>query len=105
MDSREAVALIDRFVGEARKKYPISETWLYGSFAYGTPTADSDIDVAVFMTPPPEDILATEVDLFKIRRGIDTRLEPIILEHERDRSGFAEMVTTKGIRVYPAAHV
>lgn len=101
MDSSEALALAERFVQEARREYPIAETWLYGSFAYGTPTEDSDIDVAVILDPMPGDVLAAEVDLFRIRRAIDTRLEPIILEPEKDRSGFAEMVTTRGIRIFP----
>lgn len=105
MDSVEAVALAECFVREAKKKYPVSETWLYGSFAYGHPTEESDIDIAVIMDPAPENIIETEIDLYRIRRAIDTRLEPIILEPENDRSGFSEMVTTKGIRIYPASDV
>lgn len=47
---------------------PVTGGWLYGSWARGTPHADSDIDVAVTLDPDPVDVLAA-LRIFPKDRG------------------------------------
>jgi uncharacterized protein len=99
MDTNEALGLVQRFARSAKEELPITAVWLYGSWAYGTPREDSDIDVGVALERRPADLLATEKRLFRIRRGIDTRIEPVLIDTDSDPSGFSEMVVRRGIRV------
>ncbi|MDA8426757.1 MAG: nucleotidyltransferase domain-containing protein [Treponema sp.] len=85
----------------ARSRLPVADVWLYGSYAYGAAGEDSDIDVAVRLERDPDDHLAASKLLFALRREIDIRLEPVLIDPEHDRSGFSEMVAERGIRAYP----
>lgn len=50
--------------------------YLYGSYAKGTYHRDSDIDLAVFLEKDDLDGFEENVQLMKIRRNIDMRIEP-----------------------------
>jgi predicted nucleotidyltransferase len=40
---------IEAFVAEVVRRFPVERVVLFGSYAYGTPTADSDVDLLVVM--------------------------------------------------------
>lgn len=75
---------IDRSIESIAKEYAelvakeldIVGVYLYGSYAKGDFSEDSDIDIAVigndFLGDPVEDILS----LMRIRRKVDNRIEP-----------------------------
>jgi predicted nucleotidyltransferase len=69
---------------------------LYGSYARGTWQENSDIDVAVIFDRLPMDCLETMTLLYKLRRGIDDRIEPILLEKSADSSGFLAEIMKYG---------
>ena len=76
-DTRERVKEIAREYGKlVKEELDVKNIYLYGSYAKGTYTSDSDIDIAVvgdnFIGDPIEDTLM----LMKIRRKIDNRIEP-----------------------------
>ena len=76
-DNRSSVKEIAMEYGKlVMEKVDIKHIYLYGSYAKGTNSPDSDIDIAVvgdgFSGDPVEDTLM----LMKIRRKIDTRIEP-----------------------------
>jgi predicted nucleotidyltransferase len=48
---------------------------LFGSFAKGTQTDESDIDIAIVLSDFPN-TREKQVELMKIRRAIDSRIEP-----------------------------
>lgn len=75
MDKREALAIAEKYISEVRKKYPVSRALLFGSFAKGNFNEDSDIDVAIVMNNVP-DIIEMQIDLMKVRRNVDLRIEP-----------------------------
>lgn len=70
---------------------------LFGSFAYGTPHKDSDIDVALVVKSLDANYLTKSTELFRLVRQIDARIEPIILSPAHDKSGFLESIEKKGI--------
>jgi uncharacterized protein len=102
MDKEQALILARDFGKAISSEFAVAELWLYGSFAYGQPNPESDIDVAVTLESPPEDLFAAEKRLFRIRRSIDTRIEPIIIDPDHDPSGFAAMVRERGVLVMGA---
>jgi predicted nucleotidyltransferase len=68
--------IVKEYANLVMKELKVSEMYLYGSYAKGTFSADSDIDIAVvgenFIGDPVEDMLK----LMRIRRKVDMRIEP-----------------------------
>ena len=60
--------------------------YLYGSYAKGTAGADSDIDLAIFLDRDEIDGFREDVELMRLRWGVDLRIEP----HAFARSDFDE---------------
>lgn len=76
-NTREIIEEIARDFGRlVQEELDVKNIYLYGSYAKGTYSQDSDIDIAVvgddFTGDPIEDTLI----LMKIRRKIDNRIEP-----------------------------
>lgn len=54
----------------------IWRVYLYGSYAKGNYTKDSDIDLAVFLDKDDTDGFEDDVILMKLRRKVDLSIEP-----------------------------
>ncbi len=74
---------------------------LYGSCARGAAGEDSDIDIAVIYDNAGDDYWNKFHELYKLRRGVDSRIEPVLIERENDESGFFEDVLKNGKVIYP----
>jgi len=70
---------------------------LFRSYAKGTAHEDSDLDVAIVVDELKGDFFSTRPLLWKIRRQIDDRIEPIIIEQNHDDSGFLSEIMKNGI--------
>ena len=73
---------------------------LFGSYAKGNWTENSDIDVAIFVNKITDDFLQLSTKLCKLTRNIDYRIEPLLLEENNDKSGFISEINKHGIIVY-----
>ena len=73
---------------------------LYGSYATDTFTESSDIDVAVVVGSIEGDFLEREAELYRLRREVDDRIEPVLIEFGNDKSGFLEQILSNGEIVY-----
>ena len=100
MDKSKAVAAVISFSDAIRATYQPAKVVLYGSYARGGQQASSDIDVAVIVDEITGDFLDAEAGLYRIRRSIDNRIEPVLLEMGEDRSGFLDTVLRTGEVVY-----
>lgn len=60
---------------------------LFGSYARGTQREDSDVDVAIIVDEMQGDYFSTRPLLWRIRREVDDRIEPVLLETKHD-TGF-----------------
>ena len=100
MDKREAIEKVKKFAKLVRNHFPVRLVILYGSYAKGTVRKHSDIDVAIVVDEIDEDFLMSEVKLYKLRREIDERIEPVLLEKNNDGSGFLEEILKTGQVIY-----
>lgn len=75
MDKGEALKIATAYIDSISSKYNIRQAILFGSFAKGTNHDDSDIDIAIIVNNVV-DIIDAQIDLMKLRRKIDLRIEP-----------------------------
>ena len=100
MDKTEALKNITLFIQAVVNEYNPSQIILFGSFARGTQTENSDIDIAVVMDKIEGSFLDKEAGLYKIRRNINANIEPILLESSSDNSGFLKQILSYGEILY-----
>ena len=72
---------------------------LFGSYAKGTNREDSDIDVAIIVDRVEGDYFSVNPLLWKLRRQIDDRIEPILVERDFDDADFFGEIQKHGIRI------
>ncbi|MFA5879438.1 MAG: nucleotidyltransferase domain-containing protein [Candidatus Margulisiibacteriota bacterium] len=100
MDQKQVIKLLNLFTDRVIKLYPVEKVILFGSYAKGYSSENSDIDVAVFVDQLDEDFLTAESKLFKLRRELNSRIEPVLLTPGPDYSGFKEDILKSGKMIY-----
>ena len=75
MDKSEAIKIANRFANAVISNYECIEVILFGSYIRGTNHEESDIDVAVILKGY-ENPLDMQLELMRLRRKIDSRIEP-----------------------------
>ena len=93
---------IMKYIKEVAKKYEIDAIILFGSYAKGNNTEDSDIDIAIITDDIKNDIFDEEINLMGLRKGIDYRLEPHIIkieDYKNAETPFIQEVIDTGIKV------
>lgn len=102
MDRAKAIENARKYALEISKYIKVEKIVLFGSYAKGTSTEFSDIDVAVIVNELPDDYLGVSTKLNKLTRNIDYRIEPVILDKNDDRSGFLSSILLSGMVLYEA---
>ena len=102
MDKEKVIERVKQYGDLVRQNFRVKKIILYGSYAKGYAGENSDIDVAIVLSSIDEDFLISESKLFRLRRNIDARIEPILLEEENDKSGFLEEILKTGEIIYTA---
>ena len=102
MDRDTAINIANKYATVVVNELNPSAIFLYGSYANGNANAESDIDVAVIFDGFYGDWLKTSSQLWKLRRGISTYIEPILLDRTKDPSGFVEEIYKTGRILYSA---
>lgn len=103
MDKKKAVKIAELYANLVCRNFSVKKIILFGSTISGKPRKHSDIDIAVVLRKPPSDILESEAKLFKLRRSIDIRIEPILIDENSDISGFYEQILKTGKIIYASA--
>jgi uncharacterized protein len=87
MDKRKAPEIAVKYINFLRKEKPkIKRAFLFGSYARGMQNDDSDMDLAIVFDNI-DDTFDLQVELMKLRRRFDTRIEPhVFLESEFNNS-------------------
>ena len=75
MDKTNALDIVQKYAELLRSKFIFQKMILFGSYVRGNSRKDSDIDVAIVFSDY-ENRLDRQVELMKLTRQIDTRIEP-----------------------------
>ena len=81
--AEEILTILDHTKPELERRFGVRRIGLYGSYAYGTQTGNSDIDLIVELKEPKfdalaglyiymEQVLEREVDIRRLSKKIDT---------------------------------
>jgi len=99
MDKTEVIKKLKKYKKLLSKNMLFDKMVLFGSYATGNNREDSDIDVAVIVDKIEGDYFSTRPLLWKLRREIDDRIEPVILDKNHDESGFLKEILKNGIQI------
>ena len=91
MDQEAVLSIAKEYAAAVRKVMGATSIFLYGSYAKGTATKDSDIDIAVVVNQIPGDYLDA--------RSVSQEIEPVLLTPDDQKSGFLQVVQNTGIAV------
>lgn len=100
MDKRELVEKLKKYASLVAQNINVKKILLYGSYARGDFNQKSDIDIAIIVDSIEEDFLETETTLYRLRRDVDDRIEPVLLEENNDKSGFLDEIKKYGQIIY-----
>ena len=75
MDKTDALKVAQLYACAIKENYSYVKVILFGSFAKGNFTDDSDIDIAVVFNDY-NNLMDIQLDLMRLRRKIDSRIEP-----------------------------
>ena len=97
MDKTEVINKLERYKKLLSQHMSFTALILYGSYARGNATEDSDVDVAIVVDKLSGDYFSTRPLLWKIRREVDDKIEPVLIEKDHDESGFLSEIMETGI--------
>jgi predicted nucleotidyltransferase len=96
MDKSEVIRIVTKYKLLVSKHFDVESMILFGSYAKGNQKDDSDIDVAIVVNSITQDFFSYAPLLWKLRREIDDRIEPILIEKNKDESGFLKEILKTG---------
>lgn len=99
MDKREAIKKVTQYKMLLENHFDLESVDLFGSYAKDTNREDSDIDVAIVVKNISGDFFAVNPLLWKLRRQVDDRIEPILIDKNNDKSGFLDEIKRNGIEI------
>ncbi len=91
--------MVKRYKLLLKDYFNLEAVYLFGSYARDTYDENSDIDVAIVVSDITDDFFSVDPLLWKLRRQIDDRIEPILIDSNNDRSGFLEEIKRSGIEI------
>lgn len=101
MDQKRAIKLAKEYIEALRGEVEFSRVYLFGSFSKCDFNDESDVDIAIVM-PDFENLLDMQLHLMRIRRNIDSRIEPHPIRDNdfNEINPFAYEIIKSGIRIF-----
>jgi predicted nucleotidyltransferase len=99
MDKTEVIELVRIYKKLLKKHFGPVDVYLFGSYANNSFKNDSDIDVAVVFENIEGDFFDINPVLWRLRRQVDDRIEPVLIEKDHDESGFLEEIMKTGVAI------
>jgi predicted nucleotidyltransferase len=97
VDKEEVINKLINYKQLLSMHFDIDKVVLFGSYVKGNYREDSDIDVAVVVNSIHQDFFTYAPLLWKLRKGIDSRIEPILIDKHHDESGFLTEILKTGV--------
>ena len=102
IEDTEIMDIVNQYVVKVCENYKVETIILFGSYAKGTNHQDSDIDIAIITDDFENSIFDEELNLTKLRRNIDLRIEPHLFrveEFNNIETPLIQEIVDTGIRV------
>lgn len=99
MDKNEVIDKVKAYKKLLMNYFEMDKVYLFGSYAKNTSREDSDIDVAIVVDQLEGDYFAINPVLWKLRRQIDDRIEPVLIEKKFDDGNFLDEIQRNGIEI------
>ncbi|MCK4823135.1 nucleotidyltransferase domain-containing protein [bacterium] len=99
MDKNEAIEKIRQYRLLLKEHFDLEKVYLFGSYVSEKQHEDSDLDVAIIVNRLEGDYFTVTPLIWKLRRQIDDRIEPILIEKGNDPTGFLEEIQKNGIEI------
>jgi uncharacterized protein len=101
MVNQRVIDTVKQYILIIPKNLGVKKAYLFGSFAKGKEKEESDIDVALVLTNMP-DFFSTQMQLMKVRRQIDLRIEPHPIQEQdfNSQNPFAFEIEQTGIEIH-----
>ena len=100
---KEIMDIVERYIKVILENYKVKAIILFGSYAKGTNQKDSDIDIAIITDDIKcKDVFEEQLNLKKLRRDIDYRIEPHLIEvedYDNIATPFVQEVIETGIKI------
>ncbi len=100
---KEVMDIVNKYVKVVLAHYKVKSIILFGSYAKGTNHEDSDIDIAIITDDLKcKDVFDEQLNLKKLRRDIDYRIEPHLIkvaDYDNVETPFVAEVINTGIKV------
>lgn len=98
MDKSQALTLARQYKALVSENLPVKAVYLYGSYAKGNQTEESDIDIAVVVDKLSDNYFDDTPLLWRLRRKISLLIEPVLLTAEPDNPLYYDILKT-GVQV------
>jgi predicted nucleotidyltransferase len=105
MDKKQAIEIAKKYSKLVSEQFKPKKIFLYGSYAGDNWHKDSDIDIAIVVDTIDGDYLEMASALYRLRRDVDDRIEPVLLEEKEDPSGFLKEILKHGEVIYTGTAV
>lgn len=102
LDKGTVVKTVEQYAQAVTREFKPQAILLYGSYAKGSASDESDIDVAVVFNGYSGEWLKDSARLWKLTRDISDDIEPILLDSKKDPSGFVADIFKTGQVIYSA---
>jgi predicted nucleotidyltransferase len=99
MDKAEAIEKVRKYRLLLKEYFDLDKVYLFGSYAKETNREDSDLDVAIVVNSLEGDYFSITPLIWRLRRQIDDRIEPILIEKDNDCGGFLIEIQRNGIEI------
>jgi predicted nucleotidyltransferase len=96
LDKATVMNMAERYASLVEKFLKPQAVILFGSYAKGTATDYSDIDIAVILNGFSGDYLEASKQLYRLRRNISADINPVLLDSSHDESGLVAEVLRTG---------
>jgi uncharacterized protein len=97
MDKDEIIKKLKDYKILIQSYFDLDKLILFGSYSRNEQTEDSDIDVAIVVNSLGDDYFTYTPLIWKLRKKIDDRIEPVLFHKDNDPSGFLSYITETGI--------
>ena len=86
----DIINLIKDFINSLSHDYKIHDVFLFGSHVHGSPTEESDIDIAIIIDDEINELI--DFDIFKRAQYYNLNLEPVVFSLEEFNQDTVDLI-------------